>query len=383
MGLSFLQIGSLFSIREISTNILEIPTGVIADTYGRRKSMIFAFSSYLISFFIFYFFPGFLVYSIAMIFFASGEAFRTGTHKAMILQYLKIKDLEEYKVEYYGHTRASSQFGSAISSLIAISIVFFAKSYRPVFLYSIIPYIFGLLLMISYPSYLDGEIEKVKGVWKERTAGRIKYTFREFRKIFLVPDALKAIFNSSIFDGSFKASKDYLQPILKGQAVALPVFLYFSGKQRTSLIVGIVYFFLYLLTSAASSKSGAFVKKIKSLPLAINITYLSGAILLFLSGLFTSFKLFWAGSVFLIFLYIIQNLRRPMMVTIISDKIPHKTMASGLSVESQIKTLVAGIFSPFIGLLADKFGVGYALSVFSTIFIITFPFVLLKEDRQG
>ncbi len=41
MGLSFLQIGMLFSIREIATNLLELPTGLVADIYGRRISMLF------------------------------------------------------------------------------------------------------------------------------------------------------------------------------------------------------------------------------------------------------------------------------------------------------------------------------------------------------
>jgi len=382
MGISFLQIGTLFSIREVSTNILEIPTGIIADSYGRRKSMIFAFSSYIISFIIFYFFPKFLIYSVAMVFFASGEAFRSGTHKAMILQYLKIKNLQDYKVYYYGHTRAASQFGSAISSLIAIAIVFFAKSYRPVFLFSIIPYVMGLLLMFTYPSYLDGEIEEISGRWwnkvKEKSAG----TLKEFKKMFLNPDALRSILNSSVFDGFFRASKDYLQPILKSQAVALPFFLFLSGKQRVSLIVGLIYFILFLLTSTASRKSEQFVKKLKSLPLAINVTYLSGIILLFLSGLFTTFKLFWIGSIFLISLYIIQNLRRPMNVAYISDKIPQRTMASGLSVESQVKTIIVAIISPVIGFFADKSGVGTSLIVISFLFLLTLPFVIIKE-RTG
>ncbi len=386
MGISFLQIGTLFSIREISTNILEIPTGIIADSYGRKKSMIFAFSSYIISFIIFYFFPKFLIYSIAMVFFASGEAFRSGTHKAMILQYLKVKNLQQHKVYYYGHTRAASQFGSAISSLIAIAIVFFAKSYRPIFLFSIIPYVMGLLLIFTYPSYLDGEIEKSSGRWwnkmKKKTAG----TLKEFKKMFLNTEALRSILNSSVFDGFFKASKDYLQPILKSQAVTLPFFLFLSGKQRTSLIVGLIYFILFLLTSTASRKSGQFVKKLKSLPFAINITYISGIILLFLSGLFTNFNLFWGGSIFLILLYIVQNLRRPMNVAYISDKISHKAMASGLSVESQIKTIVVAVISPVIGFFADRNGVGISLIIISLLFLFTLPFVIIKEkkgDKNG
>ena len=38
MGLSFLEIGALFSIREICTNFLEIPTGVVADAYARSAA---------------------------------------------------------------------------------------------------------------------------------------------------------------------------------------------------------------------------------------------------------------------------------------------------------------------------------------------------------
>ena len=39
-GLSFLQIGTLYAIREIATNLLEIPTGIIADALGRRRTLI-------------------------------------------------------------------------------------------------------------------------------------------------------------------------------------------------------------------------------------------------------------------------------------------------------------------------------------------------------
>ncbi|MFC1898596.1 MFS transporter, partial [Candidatus Cloacimonadota bacterium] len=66
-GFTFLEIGTLISIREVSILILEIPTGVVADSYGRRNSMIFSFISYIISFVIFFFFPRFGFYAFAMI----------------------------------------------------------------------------------------------------------------------------------------------------------------------------------------------------------------------------------------------------------------------------------------------------------------------------
>ncbi len=61
MGLSFLEIGTLISVREIATNILELPTGFIADLYGRRMSMVLSMLSYLASFMVFYLFPNFFV----------------------------------------------------------------------------------------------------------------------------------------------------------------------------------------------------------------------------------------------------------------------------------------------------------------------------------
>ena len=119
VGLSYVQIGLLYAIRDIATNILEIPTGVFADAFGRRKSMLMAFGAYIISFLIFYSWTGFSLYALAMILFAFGEAFRSGTHKAIILEHLTLNNMEHLKVEYYGRTRSFSQFGSSINALIA------------------------------------------------------------------------------------------------------------------------------------------------------------------------------------------------------------------------------------------------------------------------
>jgi len=67
-GISFLQIGILFSIKELVSMLLEIPTGIFADSFGRRLSMIAAFTSYIISFIIFYLLPEYGYYFAAMIF---------------------------------------------------------------------------------------------------------------------------------------------------------------------------------------------------------------------------------------------------------------------------------------------------------------------------
>ena len=91
-GLNFTQIGVLYALREIIINVFEIPSGIFADTYGRKISLVNSLILYIISFIIFYLSSEFYLFSIAFISFGIGDAFRSGTHKGMIMQYLKINN---------------------------------------------------------------------------------------------------------------------------------------------------------------------------------------------------------------------------------------------------------------------------------------------------
>jgi len=369
-GFSFLEIGALFSIREIATNILEIPTGVIADVYGRRKSMVFSMLSYIISFLVFYFFPRFFIYAMAMVLFAMGEAFRTGTHKAMILEYLRINNMLDKKVDYYGGTRSWSQLGSAFNSLIAAALVFYSGSYRVVFIAAIIPYVVNLVNLATYPRYLEGE-----GAGKKKK----KETLRDFVLMFRNFATIKAILNTSIFDAFFKSTKEYLQPILESFALSIPIMLALNGQKRTAIVVGFVYFVIYLLTSYASKNSARFSKKFSDLPSALNVTYIIGALLIIFAGLTKIYNLEILSIVFFLTLYILHNLRRPIGVSYVSETIPHKTMAAGLSVESQLKTVISASLAPVIGFLADKFGVGGSLSLAGLIMLTLLSIVKVSK----
>ncbi len=375
MGLSFLQIGILYSIREISTNILEIPTGVIADSFGRRKAMLLSFSSYLLSFLLFYAFHHFWVYSLAMVAFAFGETFRSGTHKAMILEYLRMKGMEGEKVSYYGHTRAASQFGSAIAALIAASLVFYAGSFRIVFLASTVPYVLALALLASYPRELDGKGAPIG----RRGISRLIETGREFIAFLRDPPLLRGLFSSAAFDAAFKSTKDYLQPILKSQALAIPILLSLDGNRRVAIVVGGLYFLIYIATSFASSRAGALERRLPSLSHAVNITYLIGLGLLAGAGAAA-----WGGIPGIAIaaylgVYALQNVRRPLIVGYLSERMPHRTMATGLSVESQLKTILMAALAPLIGLLADRLGVGPAIGIIAIGGISLIPLVSVRE----
>ena len=378
-GLSYLQIGLLYSIRDIANNILEIPTGVFADAFGRRKAMVLAFTSYIASLSIFFIFREFYAYVIAMIFFAFGEAFRSGTHKALILEYLKLNNMLDVKVAYYGRTRGASQLGSAFNSIIAAALLFYTGDYRFMFIATTIPYIIDLVNLATYPKELDGELPSIKS---GMILSQMKMTIKDFSSIFTSRYTMKAILNSASFSAIFKSTKDYLQPILESFALGLPFLLVLDDVRRSGVVIGLVYFCIYLLTSYSSRNSDRLSMKFRSLSVPINLTFLIGMGFLVIAGFST-----WQGVrllsilIFLMF-YMLQNLRKPMSVAFLSDQISQKVMASGLSVETQFTTIIAALVAPLIGFLADSYSIGFALALLGLGFLLLFFFMRVEDNPQ-
>ena len=374
-GLSYTEIGILYAIKEVSIYVLEIPTGVYADAFGRRRSMLMSMVSYIIAFFIFFSFSSFWLFAVAMVLYALGDAYRTGTHKAMILEYLKIRNISHKKVEYYGATRSYSQLGSATNALLAGLVVFYTGNYRDIFIITILPYIFNFINLATYPKMLDGEIRKSAG----KIGEQFKKTLADFRLMFKDKIVLKAVVNSSLFSASHEATKDYLQAVLQTFALSLPILLFLSGDKRTAVVVGIVYFFIYLMTAYASRNSYKIVKRVGNLGRAINATLVLGALIIILAGVFYHINWLIISIVLFLLIYVLHNIRRPMNVGYIADRIKSRVMASGLSVESQIKTFIAAGLSILMGYLADALGVGMALTLIGFIVLISAPPFFVKE----
>ena len=66
----------------------------------------------------------------------------------------------------------------------------------------------------------------------------------------------------------------------------------------------------------------------------------------------------------------------------LSEIIPTEYTATGLSIESQLKTILVTIFAPILGFLADKFGIGKGIVIFSIILLILYPLAKLKNHSN-
>ncbi len=375
-GLSFTEIGVLYAAREITTNVFEIPSGLMADAVGRKKSLLFSYILYIISYVIFAFGAGFWIFLIAIIFYGMADAFRSGTNKAMIYHYLEVKGWSDYKVDYYGHTRSCSQLGSALSSLAAAFIVFTTENYTSIYLYTIVPYVLGFVLIASYPSWIDKGIKK-KG--KQQTAREVLGEFWHTIKDWT---ALRHLTNLSLVEAYFKALKDYIQPLIKQMAFALPIVWLgaLSGKQKITVWIGIVYFVVYLLTSYASRRSSQLLKVKSNLAFWVNGLLVIALLLGMTSGILEHYdRLVWAVVVFML-IFIVHNLRKPISVAYLNKIFRTEIFASGVSTQNQIKTLLTAVISLMIGALADHLSVALAIVVTSFILLIFSLFIWVRRN---
>lgn len=374
-GISYSQIGMLYAAREIVINVFEIPSGILADTYGRKNSLLAAFTAYVISFIVFYFSMKFSWLLVAMTLYGVGEAFRSGTHKGMIMDYLKLNQWSEHKVEYYGHTRSWSQKGSAISSLVAGVLVLYSGDYRMIYLFAIVPYLLNFINIATYPDEINFSINDKK---KRKT-----HSLKENLKNFLIALRDRNVFrviNSAALHTSFlKAIKDYIQLVMVQIAILLPILLTFDDKRKTGLVVGVLYFIIYFFNSEASKRAS------KVLKLGIsNIsrqTLFLGLVAGILCGIFIQLNWWIIALILFIIIYIVENLRKPIMTGMLVDNVPNEILTSVLSAQSFYQTILTSLIAISLGILADSFGIGISLLSVSG-FLVLFLILMGKKKSE-
>lgn len=347
-GFSFTQIGILVAFREIWINLFEVPSGALADMYGRRRCMILSFTSYIIAFALFGSVRIYAYFFVAMFFFAIGEAFRTGTHKAMIFTWLRLQDRLDEKTRVYGFTRSWSQLGSAFSVIIAALFVIVTESYSAVFYLSIAPYVLGIVNFMQYPPELEGKIQG-----KVTLRGVFDNLWSTLKMLLRIRHLRRLILESMAFEGVFNAAKDYLQPVIKGMTLALPLFVYMEDTRRGAIIVGVVYFILHLLSAWASRKSHRITQHAGGEEQgAVNI-WKSSLVIYFLLALILYMKWYYLAIIGFILLYVMQNLWRPILISRFDAYASETHGATVLSIESQAKSASTALVAPILGIAVD------------------------------
>ncbi|MBN1885146.1 MAG: MFS transporter [Candidatus Krumholzibacteriota bacterium] len=348
LGLSFTEIGLLVAFREICINLIEVPSGALADIWGRRRCMVVSFAAYIFSFALFAAARSFAGLFPPLFLFAAGEAFRTGTHKAIIFTWLRLEGRTPEKARVYGYTRSWSKIGSAVSIVFATLFVFFARDYRIVFLLSIPPYAVGIVNFLLYPAALDGRAASAPApgdVWRH-LARTIHRTAAEKPLRRLVAESMG-------FEGIFRAVKDFIQPLIASAALALPLAAGLDDTRRTALLVGLVYVVLHLGSAAASRRAHVMAERAGGEERASRLLWRNALVLYAALAAFLYAGVTAAAVVLFVFLHLLQNVWRPLLVSRFDAFADERSGATVLSIENQAKTISTMLVAPAVGLAVD------------------------------
>jgi hypothetical protein len=156
----------------------------------------------------------------------------------------------------------------------------------------------------------------------------------------------------------------------------MPLFLMLHEKQRSAVLIGIIFFCIHLITAFASRSAGRFAKKFKTVAAPLNITLLSGFVFGLVAGICYSYDWFIAAGALFVIIYAIENIRKPIGISYLTDNIDPTVLSSSLSFQSLAETLVAAGIAPAIGWIADRYSIGWGLIAVSAIMLI--PAVLVR-----
>ncbi len=117
-GMSLFEIGLLEGVFHVTSLIFEMPTGAIADTFGRKRAIILGRISAIVSGLLLFFGRSFFVFALAMIFSAVSFNLNSGSDDALVYDSLKKHGLEELFLKINGRRGFLLNLGCALGSLV-------------------------------------------------------------------------------------------------------------------------------------------------------------------------------------------------------------------------------------------------------------------------
>jgi MFS family permease len=163
--------------------------------------------------------------------------------------------------------------------------------------------------------------------------------------------------------------------------VSIPALSGIEPVRGSAVLIGVVYSALYLLTSVAARQAGALGDRFGSLGRALNAELAAGLAAVLGAGLAQAAGLSGLGVGLFLLVFLVQNARRPLSVTFMSDAVSERIQATALSVESQAQSLFGAAFAFAIGAIADIAGgrIGVGLAAVAALALLLFPLYRLRE----
>ncbi|MEE2787779.1 MAG: MFS transporter [Myxococcota bacterium] len=351
---SFTHVGLILAFEKIITGGLELPMAVVADRYGRRRCLAGSFSLVAAACLLFGIAPQnqhpLLLVLIGQTIYAAGESLRTGTHKAMVLQWLDARAEKHRRVALLGSMRFFSKTSGGFAALMGGIIVWRSGSFSPLFFISAIPAGVCAAMLLGYPATVEGRSERQAAPRPNQHthwATLIQSAKQPGLWLLLAP--------SILFESQLKLAQVYLQPALATGAQHAG---YGTMGGVGALLVGAYLCLSGVLAGSAALAAKHLSRRFKSAARAQVAIHGVSASVLGISAIAFSLDRIEFALVFLVGLAALQNARRPLFLAAVADEMVADHRTTILSLESQLRSGLYAVSSIGSGWLADQHGLG-------------------------
>ncbi len=352
MGLSYSDISLLIVVSYVSTLIFEIPTGTIADLWGRKLSVILSLivtGSTCIGIF---FFPS--SFELLLLFYALqgiGATLSSGAFSAWLADSLIAVGEEENLTEYWGGITSSNYLGSVLGFLIGGGLASLGL-FRDIWLISGL----GAFATVLFIAFLGKETPVISSDSSESAKNTFKAYIRTLREGSIYLFSFTLLFWLTVASFFWYISTGVLslgwQPYLVEHGIPIPVL--------SAILIAYT-----LLAFFVTNKAGMLTNWIGGERLLLGAIALVGGGLTFL--MIPAKDLAWL--VFIIYGGII-SLKEPTFYGYINRFIPSNLRATVLSSYSMV-TSISTILSMFIfGKASDNWGLNIAIAFSATVMVI-------------
>ncbi len=366
IGISFAQIGVIYLVYGVIHGVFEIPTGIVADRYGRKTSALIGFGVCGISFLLVPFSDSFFYLLFLFSGFAFGSTFLTGSMVAWMIDTLKSKGLDDWIHRVMARQGSIGGLVALPASLLGTLVLFLSRggevlSPLVVLVMRIFFLAHGALFLITLiVLYFKAKEVRVGDQEVEKTSFLlyIKNTILKGSRVIKKSKVVFILFVSIIiFFFSFTVLQNAWQPYL---TTDIGFDLYWLG-----IIVAITS----LLKLLINLKSENFTEKVGSYPLMLLIlTALLGVLVIFFSVLDPGYLVI----VVYVLIITIFSLYRPIRGVYLHENIPSSIRATLGSVDALIINVSGGLGSFLIfGLIGELFSLDIALRVGGMILLVS------------
>lgn len=353
-GLPLYQIGIVEGIFHVASFLFEVPSGALADLFGRKKIIVAGRIFSCISAVMMLFSNNVISFSIAFIISALSYNLNSGSEEALVYDSMKMTGEEKDYIKVNSRLNMIIEVSQGLSTFIGG--VLAEKSYTLCYI---------AIIVISLISLLPAMLFKEPLVSKNEAKESISIK-KHFNMCYTILKGNKEVIKILI----------YYPLVFTFDAV-----VYFYGQQYFSLLgFNKIQISLIMLFSGVFAILGAFSSE-KLMSVLGDKTKYFASVLMGISIIIISFKNIAFSILFFGIMTYSNSLLYPIQSSSLNKLIPSHQRATILSVDSMMYSLFMIVFFPICGFMADKFSLNYIFLGLGIIQVLIMA-LLLKVKKK-